>query len=354
MQPEPNSGDQAPKIPRRVRWLLIAIALLIIVSSGVAMSTLGEEEIGPGSTTSLVEEVEVEAPPDRGPVSTVAPPVYPFGPHIGSSGGWDLVPPVFTSAHVSPTPEGVIDELEAARADGKPIILLLARSAGNYKNPDGTFSLEKWKEEIDAYAGIDFRPWVEDGTLLVHYLISEPMSRSRWGGEVITADVLDEMARYSKQYWPYLPTTVREQPTDLLIHAGGYETAVPELKWRYLDSAWARYSDRKGPIDDFVAAEVEAAKEQQLGLLFGMNVLSGGDGSSGEIGYNGGYLMTREELVEYGSKMIEEPYGCAMIMWHLNHDDIPYFGTPEVDAAMEQLSELARERQPIPCAYRSG
>lgn len=351
MEPEPNPDDRAQNVPRRVRWLLIVIALLIIVSSGLAMSTLGDTEIGTGTTAA---EAVVEAPPDRGPVSEVPPPVYPFGPHIGSSGGWDLVFPAFTSAHVSPTPDTVIDELEAARADRKPIILLLARSAGNYKNPDGTFSLERWKEEIDAYAAIDFRPWVEDGTLLVHYLISEPMSRSRWGGKVITADVLDEMARYSKHYWPYLPTTVREQPTDLLIHAGGYETRVSGLRWRYLDSAWARYSDRKGPIDEFVRAEVEAAKDQQLGLLFGMNVLSGGDGSSGEIGYSGGYLMTPEELVEYGSKMISEPYGCAMIMWHLNHDDIPYFGTPPVDAAMEQLGELARQREPISCVYLGG
>lgn len=427
----PEDENGAPAIPRRVRWLLILIALLIIASSAVAFALLDLE--GGGPTTTESGEVDVAAPPEASfshtcesvtcsfeskaspgvpiadwewdfgdgetaneaspvhvyqaagvyrvsltltddsglahtvtkgvsigapahtdvPVSAVAPPIYPFGPHIGGAGGWDLVTDAFTSAHLNGYRETVIDELNAARANGKTVILLLARSAPNYKNPDGTFSLEMWKAEVDQFTDIDFTPWIEDGTLLVHYLISEPMSRGRWGGEVITVEVLDEMARYSKQHWPNLPTTVREQPTDLILHAGGYETPVAGWGWSYLDAAWARYLTRKGPIDEFIDAEVAAAKEQGLGLLFGMNVLSGGDGSSGRIGYNDAYVMSPEELVEYGTKLISEPYGCAMIMWHLNHDDIPYFGTPEVDSATEQLGEVARSRDPIPCTPAS-
>lgn len=285
----------------------------------------------------------------RSLVSDVMPPVYAFGPHIGSSGGWELLDPIFTSAHVSPHPETVIRELDAARADQKSIIVLLARSAGNYKNPDGTFSLEMWKAEIDQYAGFDFTPWVEDGTLLAHYLISEPMSRSRWGGEVIPVEILDEMARYSKDYWPDLVTTVREQPTDLMIHAGGYETPVAGWDWSYLDAGWARYSARKGPIDDFIRDEVAAARSQELGLLFGMNVLAGGDGSSEAAGHEGGWLMSTEELLGYGAKLINEPYGCANFIWHLNHGGIPYLGEPEIDAVMKDLADIARSRDPISC-----
>lgn len=303
-----------------------------------------------GNVDTVTRGVSVGAPPDLD-VSTPAPapPVYAFGPHIGSSGGWELVSDDFTSAHINAFRDTVIDELNLARADGKTVVLHLAGTTGSYRNPDDTFNLDLWKAEIDKFADVDFTPWIEDGTLLVHYLITEPMSRSRWGDEVVTVEVLDEMARYSKQHWPNLPTTVREQPTDLMIHAGGYETPVDGWEWSYLDAGWARYLTRKGPIEEFIAAEVSAAKAQGLGLLFGLNVLSGGDGSSGQIGYNDLYVMSPEELVEYGTKLINEPYGCAMIMWHLNFDDIPYFGTPEIDAAVTELGVLARTRDPVPC-----
>lgn len=303
-----------------------------------------------GADATITRGVSPGASSPRSLVTDVKPPAYAFGPHIGSSGGWELLDSFFTSAHVSPHPDSVIRELDAARADRKSIVLLLARSAGNYKNPDGTFSLERWKSEIDQYAGFDFTPWVEDGTLLAHYLISEPMSRSRWGGEVIPVEVLDEMARYSKEHWPNLVTTVREQPTDMLIHAGGYESPVAGWDWSYLDAGWARYSARKGTIDDFIRDEVGAARSQELGLLFGMNALAGGDGSSEATGHEGGWLMSPEELLDYGAKLIDEPYGCANFIWHLNHGGIPYFDQPEINAAMKDLAENARRRDPISCA----
>jgi PKD repeat protein len=304
-----------------------------------------------GNVDTVTRSVSLGAPPDREvPVSDTAPPVYPFGPHIGSSGGWELVADPFTSAHINGYRDTVIEELNAARADGKTLILHLPGTTGDYRNPDGTFNLDLWKAGVDEFADIDFTPWIEDGTLLVHYLISEPMSRSRWGGEVVTVEVLDEMARYSKQLWPNLPTTVREQPTDLILHAGGYETPVDGWEWTYLDSGWARYLARKGPVDEFIETEVAAAKAQGLGLLFGMNVLSGGDGSSGQIGYDEKYVMSAEEVVRYGTELINEPYGCAMIMWHLNFDDIPYFTLPQIETAMEQLGQVARARDPIPCS----
>ena len=280
---------------------------------------------------------------------TFVPAVYPFGPHIGSSGGWEILDAKFTSTHINPYPHTVVGELNAARAEGKTVVLMLARTAGHYKNPDGTFNLDMWKAKIDQYAGFDFTPWIEDGTFAVHYLISEPMSRGRWGGKVIPAEVLDEMARYSKQYWPTLPTAVREQPTDLIHHAGGFRVALPDWTWRYLDTSWARYSARKGPIDRFIADEVAAAKAQHLGLMFGMNVLQGGDGSSGIIGYKDNWVMSTVELFDYGPKLINEPYGCAMLMWHYNKDDIVYFARPEIDAAMNDLAVLAWARAPRSC-----
>lgn len=283
------------------------------------------------------------------PVARVAPLVYPFGPHVAGYGGWELVDSKYSSAEFEAYYDTLVDELNLARSEGRSMIVMLARSRHHYQNPDGTFNLDMWKARIDEYAGFDFTPWINDGTLLVHYLISEPMARSRWGGEVIPAAVLDEMARYSKQYWPTLPTAVREQPTDLIQHAGGYGVPVPGWNWTYLDTSWARYSARKGPIEEFIADEVAAARAKGLGLILGMNVLSGGDGSSGVIGYADGWVMSVDEALDYGSQLISEPYGCGMIMWQIDIDDIVYFALPEIDAAMTELAALASTRSARSC-----
>ena len=277
---------------------------------------------------------------------------YLFGPHIGGAGEWDILDDIFTGAHFSPTsPEKAIEILNDARAEGKSVVLMLARSGSHYKNPDGTFSLAKWKNAIDQYAGHDFAPWIADGTLLAHYLVSEPMAKNSWGGQVITAPVLDEMARYSKQYWPDLTTAVREHPTDLIAHAGGKGKPLPDWEWTYLDAAWARYKAEKGAIEEFIAEETAAAKSQKLGLLWGMNVLDGGDGSSGKYG-DGGWTMSRDELLDYGPKLINAQYGCALLMWHYRHGDVGYFDWPEIDSAMSQLGSIARSRGPGSCAVR--
>lgn len=276
------------------------------------------------------------------PIQPVISQDYFFGPHIGGAGEWGILDDKFTGAHLSPTsPNKAIPALKAAQADGKSIILMLARSGSHYQNSDGTFSLSKWKSIIDQYAHMDFSPYIEDGTFLVHYLVSEPMAKNSWGGKVITAPVLDEMARYSKMYWPELTTAVREHPTDLIAHAGGKGVPLPGWKWTYLDAAWARYSADKGPINQFISEEVSAAKKQKLGLLFGMNVLDGGGSGSN---------MTVSELRDFGPKLINEPYGCAVVMWHyVQNGGSNYFARSDVDAAMSDMAQLARDRKAGDC-----
>lgn len=349
---ERPDADDTPIVEPRRRgrpsswWWAILVVLLLGAGAVTAALQLRSTSDTVVAESTIPNTTATVAPRIEGPV----PPLYPYGPHVGSSGGWDLVDDKFTSAHFNPSePAEVLIFLNEAQSMGKSVVLLFAGPASRYKNDDGTFSLEKWKAEVDLYAHLDLDEWIADGTIFVHYLISEPMSRSRWGGEVITAAVLDEMAAYSKQFWPDLPTVVREQPTDLALHAGGYETPIPDWTWSHLDASWARYRASKGPIDEFINAEVEAARSQGLGLLFGMNVLQGGDGSSNVIGYNDDWVMSPQELLNYGEKLINEPYGCAMLMWHLNFDDIVYFDVPEIAAAMDRLSDLALNREPRDC-----
>ncbi len=190
----------------------------------------------------------------------------PFGPFGLPQEEYGVL---FSGGVVTVTPdEGssryVLDTLTVARDTGVRLFISLAStSKRHYKNPDDTFNLDTWKARIDRYIGAGLvealNPFIDDGTVAGHYLIDEPKSRGNWGGEIIPNDVLDEMARYSKQYWPNMKTAIRVSPTQIEEHAAGYEVPWPDWEWQSLDLAWAQYSARFGPMADYRSNEVASA-----------------------------------------------------------------------------------------------
>jgi hypothetical protein len=191
-------------------------------------------------------------------------------------------------------------------------------------------------------------------------LIDEPKSRSNWGGQVITNDVLDEMARYSREIWPNMLTAVRVTPVDLEKHAGGYNVPLPSWIWNYLDTAWLQYESGNGDINQYIKAQNESATRQRLGLVVGLQALTGGDGSSGisgPPGYTSDWAMSKDELLRYGTPLINSPSSCAFLMWSYKYDLDPldgyeYFKRPEIDASVATLKQLANQRPWQSCSFR--
>ncbi|MGI9608321.1 MAG: hypothetical protein ACR2P0_19480 [Acidimicrobiales bacterium] len=257
------------------------------------------------------------------------------------TGGW-------ISLHTYDVTE-ILNEVQAA--NGSVAVTITGSGKSRFQNDDDTLNLELWKAEVDKFAGFDFSPWIDDGTIFALYLVDEPKSRSQWGGEIVHNEVIDEMARYAKQYWPTMPTTVRVQPTKLIRHAGGYDVPLANWEWRHLDTAWAQYAARKGPIEEYVAAEVAGAEDLGLGLVFSLQTLTGGDGSSGLRGpgkYDDKWSMSPAEIVEYGSAMIAEPTACALLMWKYDNGFV-YFERPDVRAATDELGAQAAARPGPSC-----
>ena len=95
-------------------------------------------------------------------------------------------------------------------------------------------------------------------------MIDEPNDPANWRGRPVSPATLEQMAKYSKQLWPRMPTIVRVEP--------GYLGR----NHRYLDAAWAQYLHRKGPVESFLRRNVSAAQDRRLGLVVGLNVLKGG------------------------------------------------------------------------------
>ena len=232
-------------------------------------------------------------------------------------------------------PEYLMSDLAMIRAKGGRMILKMHGGPDHLvQNGDGTFSFTKWKALADRYRKYDFRSYVADGTLMGHYLIDEPQNPKKWGGKAIPHSMVEAMAKYSKQVWPTLPTIARARPTWL---------AQATFSYVYLDAGWFQYEYRMGDLAALLAADVAAAKRKGLGLVSGMNVLDGGNGSSGRRGWTSSkYMMSATEIRNYGTTILKQSYVCGFLSWTYSYQGADYFGTTAVKSALTDLATLAK------------
>jgi hypothetical protein len=251
----------------------------------------------------------------------------------------------FSTIYTGTQPGGMLDPsnmlswLSAARAKGARVVVKLCKGRDLWvKNADGTFSFTKWKALVDRYKAVNFSSYINDGTVLGHYLIDEPSRPERWGGKVISQSQIEAMAAYSKKIWPNMPTLVRVVPSWL---------AKSSITYTHLDAAWFQYAARFGDPAKAIAAEVAIAKSKGLGLVTGMNVLDGGNGSSGIPGYTSGkWKMSATEIRNYGGGLLSNSYVCGFFTWMW---DIPYYSRTDIKSAMTALSIQARAHARTSC-----
>lgn len=239
-------------------------------------------------------------------------------------------------------PSYTLRELDGARAKGARVILELA-SGPDWKiqNDDGTFSFTKWKALVDRFKTINFSSYLTDGTLMGHFLIDEPHNASKWGGKVIPQTTVEAMAKYSKQLWPGLTTFAREAPSWL---------AKASISYTYLDASWAQYAAYQGDATKWIAAEVTAAKGKGLGLAVGLNMLNGGNGSSGIPGTRKGkYSMSASELKNYGTALLNQTLACGFFSWSYLETGATYLARSDIKSAMTDLSYKAKNHTRTSC-----
>jgi hypothetical protein len=275
-------------------------------------------------------------PPPTEPPTTEPSSGVPFGPYglptseIGS----------FTGALRSVTPGSVLATSAAARKAGARLILRLA--GNDLANTDGTFSLTKWKAALDRYASVDLSSYVGDGTIAGHLLVQNPHNAGAWGGRQIALATLEEMARYSRQRWPALPTIVHAPPSWL---------ATRTTPWQYLDAASVMYSGSAGDAGAWIGKQAGAAGAARLGLLVGMNVLNGGTSASGLAGKTEGkFAMSASQLRNWGSALVAQSQVCGLLM---SRYDAGYFGRSDVRDAVVIVGEKARTRAATSCRVRT-
>jgi hypothetical protein len=268
---------------------------------------------------------------------------------------------VFSGGHITVTPENMLQRLSMVRRRGMRVVVSMAAgSKRDYQNKDGTFSMAMWKARLDAYRRVNFRKFLEDGTIIAQHLLDD-IDESHWGDKPITNREIDELARYSKRFWPRLLTAVRARPSSLMTPE--YGGSGRPFRWRYLDAAWNQYSARMGNPLTQMRSEVRAAKRQGLALVVGLNVLTGGNGLSGLPGpdkYSSDSAMSPAEVIRYGTPLITHPYACAFLMWSAKYDyseswahlRYTYFKRPEIRRAMQTLRALADRQPSRPCSAK--
>jgi len=130
----------------------------------------------------------------------------PFGPFHLPEGRYGLT---FTGAfRALRSPQESQAFLETARAKKMRVVIHLAGSRGAHQNQDGSFSLELFTRRLEAFRGVDFAPYVQDGTVLGHMLFDEPHDPSNWHGKPVAYETIDAAAAVSKRLFPTMPVGI--------------------------------------------------------------------------------------------------------------------------------------------------
>ncbi len=342
--------------PRGARRRALACSALVFA----AVACNPDESIAPATDPVAAAPVETPAATSAAPTADLATasltaPGIPFGDfHLPTS----MYRAPYSGALYATSVSAVISNLNTAKSAGMRIVISLVGNRSNYTNSNGTFNLTKWKSRIDMYRKVNLASFVSSGTIIGHYMVDEPYCAACWGGRQIPVSDIEAMARYSKSIWPSIPTGVRSSPSQL-----------GSSHFTYLDFAWAQYV---GPLhypsfgqsaQQFRDTQVAAAKRLGLGLVFGMNYLDGGNGSSRVNGtyakdpnlsdnvhcVKGGcyrYAMSASEVKASGTVFAQSSYACAVISWKYNETFLSRSGMRD---AMSAVGSAARSRSRTAC-----
>lgn len=249
--------------------------------------------------------------------------------------------------------------LNTAKSYGERVVISVAGNRGYYTNSDGTFNMTKWKARVALFKGYNFAQYVTAGTIIGHYLVDEPFCSSCWGGKKITYSEIEEMSKYSKSLWSSMPTGVRSPPS--LLGSTAFSS---------LDFAWAQW---EGPLhfpsykltpEQFRDQQTSKAKTLGLGLVFGLNYLDGGDGTShingtyakdpnlsdnqycSSSGSCYRYAMSASEVRKVGQVFAAASFSCGVLSWKY---DTSFIGRTGMKDALDAVSYTARSRSRTSC-----
>ncbi len=150
-------------------------------------------------------------------------------------------------------------------------------------------------------------------------------------------------------------TFVRQKATHMPPPEGG--------RYVWVDAAVNQYEALEGPVEAYASVQEERAIALGLGVINGLNIADGGDGSAGRPGWRATHHpMTADEIRSYGQVLATVP-SCGMFLnweydgreeWSDGNIGADYFDQPELQAALAELAALFAEHPPIQLLKDTG
>ncbi len=232
----------------------------------------------------------------------------------------------------------LLDIFPAMKAAGVKVSLRLTGGPKNYTLPNGDFSLPAWKFHLEKWHNTGIEAYISDGTVVGHMLLDDIKN---YTGRDPTAAELDEMARYSHELFPEVMAFVRERATAMPVPDSG--------KYEHVDAIVNQYKALDGDVATFAMVEANAAARLDLGVINGLNIANGGDGSSRQPGWaKGRWAMSAEEIRTYGKVMAGVPTCGMFLNWEYDGTErwvdgsvgSTWFDRPDVEAALAEVGDV--------------
>jgi hypothetical protein len=259
---------------------------------------------------------EVRSPPQQG---------VPFGP-------WTVPPhligPLYNGGVLpGKAPYQALDEIRARKGQ---VVLYLARKKS--QDDHGRISVSAVQRFLETWP--DLSSYIRDGTVWGFMVSDDINGKHIWGPDAPYYPQIDSMAKLVRDRWPAARTIVRASPTQM------------NYPWKWVRWAWAQYSHRNGPVTDYRDRQIAKADSLGLCLVFGLNVVDGGDGSSGVGSRRGRSQMTGAEILKYYSALL--PYTPVAFHWEYRPE---MEANPEFHAAMKKVRAWADTTRRPSCRY---
>ena len=260
-------------------------------------------------------------------LARLTPPVrgIPFGP-------WSVPTHLIGTEYTGTVLTGVAPyrNLEEIRKRKGQVVLYLAR---NKSRQQGVISVAAVQRYLDTWP--DIGPYIKDGTVWGFMVSDDITGKNIWGPDAPYYSQIDSIARLVKERWPGARTAVRAPVNKL------------EYPWKWVDWAWVQYSSRYGEVEGYRDRQLARADELKLCVVFGLNTLNGGDGSSGKKSRKLRAQMTPEEILKYYSALL--PYTPLAFHWEYRPE---FDENPEIRAAMQKVRSWADTTARPSCRYQ--
>jgi hypothetical protein len=282
--------------------------------------------------------------------TSVGVPFGPYGLWASSTALNGNAGPFGTSLNYSDA-STIVAQIDAARTKGQKLIINMTACCRSEYLTNGSFDLAKWKLRQDRFNTAAIKAaiaaGVQDGTVIGAKLLDEP-EHAAWG-TTVSKTVVDQMAAYTKNYFPTLPVGVSHGPPGYRWRTDQTYKLIDWISYQY-NWAVSGVGFAQGDAAGWRNAVLTQAAKDGVAPSFSINLLDGGTRVTGcpvpETGGTGTFSincrMTAAQVESFGKTL--GPVGCAFLMWRYDDSFMANTGNQAAFRAIaDSLSRVSRK-----------